>query len=179
MDNQQATQVELAWLAGMLEGDGTLNLRLAWCGRKMKRRYVQTPIEFTNTDKAIIEHCVMICKKLGVNLHVKHTTQLNGPEHKRKVVSTARSHSMAGAMKILPALLPFLVGEKKERARLVLSFVGSRKQQLESGHRSGWHNDVPYTQEQMDTVVSCQHLVSPWKSSESIRLELADNRRAL
>lgn len=174
MDNQQATQVELAWLAGMLEGDGSLNLRLAWTGKNQKRRYVQTPIEFANTDKEIIEQCVNICKKLDVNLYVGHTER-KAPQHQRKIVYHAKSHTMLGAQKILPSVIPFMVGEKRLRARYMLCFCSLRKLQLAAEKSLG--RDLPYDDEQINHVVACQQLVSPWKSPESIRLELAENRR--
>ncbi len=171
MDNQQATQTELAWLAGMLEGDGYINIAFNRVGRKLKRAYALTAIEFMNTDKAIIENVVSIAKKVGINLYVKQAEQKSHLA-RRKILYRASTHRMKSAKPLLEAMRPYLVGEKSQRADYMLAFINSRQKTLAGNRHSGWNNLVKYTPEEIELVVKCKHLVAPWKSSETIRAEL-------
>src|SRR3990167_2233372 len=173
MDNQQATQWELGWLAGMLEGDGHIGIRYNRVGTKNPKRYFLTNIEFTNTDKAIIEKVYDICLKLGTKMHVKTNKELKGKAHRRKVVYCARTHRMSGVEPVLEGLLHYLVGEKRERAYLILRFIKLRKAQHDL-RTKGTGAVIPYTKEEIEIVFSVKQLVNPWKSSEAIRTELQE-----
>lgn len=173
MDYQQATQWELGWLAGMLDGDGHVGIRYNRVGTRSPKRYFLTNIEFTNTDKSIIEKVFDICLKLGTRMHIKLNKELKGKSHRRKLLFVARTHRMTGVEPILRALLPYLVGEKKQRAELVLRFIELRKQQHQIT-KKGTGAIIPYTSEEVEIVFSVKKLVNPWKSSEAIRAELQD-----
>ena len=168
--NQQASSTEVAWMAGMLEGDGHITMRFNRVGKAAKKAYILTAVEFVNTDKAIIEEVVRVCKMLGVNMYVKCSKQ--GSHGKRMALWRCSTHRMKSAKPLLEAMYPYLVGEKKQRAEYMLQFIASRAKTLQTQHHPGWNNPVPYTDEQIDLVVACKHLVTPWKASETIRSEL-------
>jgi len=173
MDNQQATQWELGWLSGMLEGDGHIGIRYSRVGTANPKRYFLTNIEFTNTDKVIIEKVYDICLKLGTKMHIKLNKELKGKAHRRKCVFECRTHRMSGVEPILKAVLPYLVGEKRQRAELVLKFIELRKAQ-HSNRGVGSGKTIPYTREEIEVVYSVKQLINPWKSSEAIRAELRE-----
>src|SRR5579863_6517286 len=68
MDNQQATDYELGWLAGILDGEG-------WIGFSITQKrsgtggsvFAKLEVRVNNTDKAIIDRTAEIMNKLGVN----------------------------------------------------------------------------------------------------------------
>ena len=174
MDNQQESSTGLdgrvRWMTGMLEGDGHITIRFNRVGRAAKKAYVLTTVEFTNTDKAIIEEVVAICKGLGVNMYMKSYKQT--PTFARRLTKwVCVTNRMKSAEPILRAMFPYLIGEKRQRADYMLKFIESRKRTLEGKH-PGWHTKIPYTDEQVELVVACKHLVTPWKSPETIRAAL-------
>src|SRR3990167_8672784 len=72
-DNQQAkaTEIEKAWLAGIIDGEGSVRIdypRIQKAGQR--NGSAQPGIVITNTDWAIIEKSVDICQRIGVSPHV-------------------------------------------------------------------------------------------------------------
>jgi hypothetical protein len=173
MDNQQGTIAELAWLAGIIDGEGWIGFTLAKDQRGNVRRsiLVKTEIRINNCDKAIVDKCIDIWRKVGVNPYIRNY------KHKgiRRRVYELATKNMTGVSKILIAVIPYLVGNKLERAKIMLRFIQSRKRKtkirIPDEHYSGAgpRNFVsPYTEEEVNMVKSCRKLQATG-SSETTR----------
>jgi len=125
MGNQQATREEIGWLAGIIDGEGYLGMRAQIDKRTKRRQPTITPsLHISNTDEAIILKCQNIMRKMGVNPYIRATKANSRVKKDQFHVQIAR---MAKAQTILNAVLPWLTGEKKKRAELIVEFIGIRK----------------------------------------------------
>jgi hypothetical protein len=161
MDNKQATQAELGWLAGIIDGEGYLTLAM----RKQRQRpnYIAC-LEIANTEANIILKAKEIAKKLDVNLHVKHHEP---PKTGNRKYYKLDCHRFKGVKILLTALLPYLVGKAK-RAKLILDFIESRfdgKDEAQPLH----NRNHPYNELELNLVYTVQDLVRSGESSEAIR----------
>lgn len=125
MDNQQErSRLELAWLGGIIDGEGSLTLRKH---RKRKENYIIKPvIVINNTNKIIIDNIIRIYKKNDI----AHWTTL--VEYNNKKWKNYWSISIEGLRRIdraIKILGPWLVG-KKRHAEILKKFCTSRLNKL-------------------------------------------------
>ena len=115
---RQSAGKNLAWLAGFIEGDGSIGL-----GKHVQHnRTTYSPyIRISNTDALLIENCYKILDNLDLKywLHSKKTK--NGTAWDLQVKGFKR------CQKLLPLLIPYLVGKKRKRAELTLEWITSRE----------------------------------------------------
>lgn len=126
MGNQQASDFEIGWLAGIIDGEGYLGITKVNRKDRKSPNCVYTDLQITNTDTQIVERCASIIRKLGVNPYVlekTHNVKLN-PQWKTSYNICLRKFS--DIVKILEAVYPHLGGEKQAKARLLLDFVRTR-----------------------------------------------------
>lgn len=120
--NQQATQAEIGWLAGIIDGEGHIGISLQ--NRKVSRS-VSVDLQIVNTDFALTDRVVEIMNKLGVNPYVRDRV------HNKKTWSTNRIiclRKFASVMRILDAVEDNLTGITREKARLMRLLIESRMQ---------------------------------------------------
>ena len=126
MDNQHTPkETDLAYLAGLIDGEGTVTLEKHGRRRKGNNEMGISPIVLVaNTDYTLIQHTVNLFRKLGVNPYVKS----QNPKKKNRRKKTCYWVTCKGLNKckrILIPLLPYLVG-KQAQARLILEWIESR-----------------------------------------------------
>jgi len=166
MENQQTSLTDLAWLAGIIDGEGWIGFSLAKDDRSKGRRtvVVKTEIKINNTDHEIIAKCYRIWKQIGVNPYYREYSY-KVKSYRKPVYEVATKH-MTGVQKLIKATLPFLTGNKLERAYLILEFIKSRQtagtilipeDQYEGGPRS---LVAPYSDREMEIVIKCRELQS-------------------
>lgn len=110
-------ETDLAWLAGIWDGEGSIFMQV-----QIKRQLTPT-ISMDNTDPAIVAKTVEILKSLGLNIHINEYKNKKGSTRPVWRVATSR----LDYIKIFTdALIPYLQGEKKSKAKLVNQFVTSR-----------------------------------------------------
>ncbi len=140
----QSAGKNLAWLAGFLEGDGSIKLSKT---RMSLDRVIYSPsISFTNTDALIIEECARILKELGIGYYITHKKTTNG---------VAFDIIVKGFKRVLPfavILVEYLVGKKKTELELVIEWIKSRK---ETG------NSKTYTSRELEIPEIIYELHSP------------------
>lgn len=122
MDNKQATsQTDLAYLAGIIDGEGWIGLQK----RLNKRWWTYLPcIRVTNTDPNIIQRVCEIWDGLGVSGHIYETEQ--GPSVSNgKNVMYIQIQKQSVLRTVLEAIIPYLVG-KKARAIMLLRFLNKQ-----------------------------------------------------
>ncbi len=113
-DNQQVTDIEVGWLAGLIDGEGSFDLQSGhqWTPRIM----------ITNTDQRIIDRAVEIIQRLGVGVYVWTQTKHN-PRHKPIKRLAVRGIKRVHAF--LPKIAPALIG-KRDQAEKLLNFTTER-----------------------------------------------------
>ena len=122
MPNQQIT--DLSWLAAMICGEGYVGLEKIQASRTgEKARYFSPRVSIANTDPAIIVRCIEIMKSIKVGYYIMESNRNDGI---RRNLFTARIDKLSSIQKLLDAIIPHMVGEKKARSQLLLEYVNSR-----------------------------------------------------
>lgn len=175
MGNQLATEIEIGWLAGIVDGEAWLGFTLTTCQpdpvRKKPRRqfYVRPEFRINNCDPAIIDRAVEILQKIGVNPYRR--TQKTSQS--RRLIHECSCKNMKAVEAILLAIGEHLTGNKKERSEILLEFIASRRATEtillapDNGQITGqtWpRRRKPYSEEQLSLVEACRRLQNPGAS---------------
>ncbi len=153
MDNQQVTQIELGWLAGFIDGEGYIGIQI----QKGKSKYTtyQVAIQVSNTDMEMVLRAQTIIQKMGINPYIRTHGFGDRNQPNRKTVYVLIIRRMKGVSTVLKIVSPFLTGEKRERAILVLEYCLSR---AESHIRGSHYNQYTERESQIvDLCVAKQH----------------------
>ena len=119
MDNQQATDIKLIYLAGLMDGEGCFTINLIRA-RKSTPRYKAT-IQFTNTDVNLVNFFIDFCKKRNL---VTYTRVRTGNKRRRDCYDV-KITSLKSMKTFCEMIIPHLIGKKSE-AEIVLKFINSR-----------------------------------------------------
>ena len=120
MDNQQATEAELGWLAGIIDGEGTITIQRRMRHKKYPEYEARICIVNTNTD--IIYKCDELFHKMNITPY--HQIPNDGA-HNKLPLYEIRITRLAYIKILLDSIVIYLVG-KKSQAQLVLQYVNSR-----------------------------------------------------
>ncbi len=131
MDNQQERfENKMVWLAAIIEGEGWISLGKAYSHvkNKKKRIYYKPQIGAVNSDKLIMDEV----KKLFTLLALKFRHQLRQGKIGndgifRKDRYEVSVSSVKDIVNLSKAILPYMIGEKKNRFYKVLEFIDIRK----------------------------------------------------
>lgn len=142
MDNQQERfDLELAWLAGIIEGEGWISLTIVSSEKSNKSKLpaFTAVIGITNTDFQIIEKIESIFKKLDLKYRRYYRAAKIGSDgisRKEKIDLSvyARNH----LKKLITSILPYVHGEKKNRIEKLLQFFQIRDSKPRSGRKSSY-----------------------------------------
>jgi len=179
MDNQQATEAELGWLAGIIDGEGWLGMSIEtehWyrLGYNTRQKSIKVEIKVVNTDPAIVEKTAEIMRKLDVNVYIRCTH----PKGVKMPVYEASTKRMAPVQRVLQAVRIYLVGTKQLRADLILRFIELRQANQgvpnpayadNAKGRRGPRTIRPYTAEELELVEQCRALQARSGASETTR----------
>ena len=161
MGNQQ--ERSLSWLAGIIEGEGTISVQVYTL--KDGRVRLTPFIAIVNTDMAILNEAQRILDTLT-----------------RGEKSNARRCKFAGTnipcavlrvdgetcLPVVKALLPRMIGNKRRNAEVVKQYIEGRKHSLLLRDTTGRLQRAGYTHEEIDLICSIRtHKMA--KSSETIR----------
>ena len=117
MDNQQVTTHQLAWLAGIWDGEGSFCIVY-----DSNERYVPR-ITLSNTDVVMINEIIKIFDKSNIHGNLWQETTSRKQNHKKAYHITI--NKMNDVKVITELMLPYLIS-KKPRAELLIRFVNSR-----------------------------------------------------
>lgn len=165
-DNQQVTSIELAWLAGFVDGEG--HIAIMRIPKKNRQGFTFAPIiRIANTNAQAISKIVEIYDKLGASSHIV-SIESKTNNHKDKYY--LQTQNMASCKIILDALLPHLF-VKSAQAKIVLRFVNRRKALAVAEPNRKLR---PYTEDDHNDFVSSRVLNKTGKEGtpETIRLAL-------
>jgi len=143
--NPQAkvTEIEKAWLAGIIDGEGSLRIDYP-----REKGSASPRIIITNNDWALIEKVVDICQRIGVTPHV---AQRKG---RRSFTKDVQILNMTKLLTILPAVMPYLTGQKEKQAIILFNFCKQRKELVVNSLSNG---DRTYTKEQINMIYEIQN----------------------
>ena len=158
LDNPQANPVEIGWLVGMIEGEGSFVMN-----RANYQRQIQARMMWSNTDAEIVQRFISILDKLKVRRHVcnnRRNSRLG-----KKPRTDVQVYRYIDVVRLMDVVLPWMTpGIKKERALCVDRFVRSRLAQLNASDPKrnllrGWNNQQrAYTPEQQSILEHFQSL---------------------
>lgn len=131
-----ATDVEIGWLAGIVDGEGTIAFSVYKAPGYRDIR-VKPQIIVTNTDKALIERVAQIYGRLGVGAHLqtrtsRHPTAFTAAQY--RPLHVANVSGFKRVARLLPIITPNLVTSKREKGEMVLRYINMRlKKTAEKG----------------------------------------------
>lgn len=163
MGNQQ--ERSFAWLAGIVDGEGTVSVQ---CYTLPDGRVRLVPfVSIANTDKGILDECCEILARMGVK-HQRLVIPNNsgGFQNSRKVFNI-RVDGQKPVKVVLEALQPFLRSVKREKAASVLKFIESRMLRGVERNERGHCRRVEYSRAEVE-MLSSVRCHSRAKSSETI-----------
>lgn len=133
--NQQQTvqEVELSWLAGFLEGDGSMQLTMVNSPKSAMGKAINVWVSFDNTDAAVINRIIDILDRYGVGHYdgqkfIKPIYKEDGSYYQSriKICLFVRISKIQGVLKVLSGLSPYLTGQKKAQAEIIMRFAKNR-----------------------------------------------------
>lgn len=123
MDNPHILESELGYLAGIIDGEGTITLERSGKRRLCGVMGLVPKVVVANSNEAIVNYVIMLFKKIGITPYIK--TQIAGKYGRHKKMYWIIFHGLTRTTKALTILLPYLVG-KLAQAQLVLEFNAYR-----------------------------------------------------
>ena len=150
--------VKLAWLAGILDGEGCFSI-FHRTNRSKNGNLIITPsasITITNSNLAVIDECINLLNNLGIKFVLK-----NPRNSTTRVLERLDIRNYTSIMNLIDVLLPFLIG-KNEQASLMREFV------YKASHRLGFRG----TKEREEYLVKISELN---KSGQVIRRDYTPN----
>lgn len=140
MDNQQERfDLDLAWLAGIIEGEGWISLTIV---NSLKRNKKHLPafvpqIGVVNTDEKLMEKAREVWDKLKLKYRkqiVEAYIGTDGINRKKKWQMSVSSKD--SITKLSNAILPYMHGIKKDRINKIFEFYKIRESKPKSGKNS-------------------------------------------
>lgn len=110
MDNQQVTQTQLAWLAGMWDGEGHFSMR-----RTVLKAY-NTPqysprVGLTNSNTAMLSEARRILDALGISYFFREHSAGGGFDGSSKQVWQISIETLTHAKALITAIRPYIIGK--------------------------------------------------------------------
>lgn len=142
-DNQQEILLtgEIAWLAGVIECDGTIALS-CHIRKKEAKPKVNVEIKLYNTDGGIITKSVDIISKLNLSHYITEYTQKpidmkNGKSYgNNKTMLTLSVRKMKDAYILAKLLYPWMAGEKANRLALIIQYLARRLEKIKNNFKN-------------------------------------------
>lgn len=125
MGNQQVTELELGWLAGIYDGDGYIGFSRQ---NTKKCPSIRPDVQLVNCDVEIIAKVIAILRKIGINPYIRERIHNKKDPNKKKwsrnfIVSFSR---FAQIKRFIDTIGHALTGEKHYRAEIMIKLVNSR-----------------------------------------------------
>lgn len=142
MDNPQVTEIELSWLAGIWDGEGTISVRL---NRKIMQ--ISPRLNVVNTNPHIMSRVDDILTRIGVVHYIREKGE-GGFGGSNKQCWIICIDTLRGSFIWLQYVKPYLVGKVKQ-AEFLEKFVNSRIFRRIKATRN---SDAPYSKEELLAV---------------------------
>ena len=127
------TEMDRAWLAGIWDGEGSIALfRNEEKNGSVK---IKPVVNFVNTDIGIINEALRILHEADCSVYIVNRNQSTKNSKHRDVIEV-RCSTIVGIKKILELISPYLRGDKKHKAEILLRYCARREQKFLQGDRS-------------------------------------------
>ena len=178
-DNQQEIGL-VGWLAGIIDGEGTVSLTISRRANRSQMIRVQPKVSIANTDMGIIDRCLKALHQIGVGHYQRNERRPAGhvlgvPVSKFKPVTTLEISGLKRVKTLLGAVRPYLAGEKANRADLLLKFISGRIGYAENSKKA---QNVAYRQEDVENALAFLR-VTRTKNIENIAKILNEHTREM
>ena len=148
MDNQQERlELNMNWFAGFFEAEGWFSLMKTTRIYKGQEVNMYVPVcGICNTDFVILESIESLLKSNGIAYQLHRRMPRKATYKKNWQINI---QAMKRCMAFIEWILPYLVGEKKNKAIGILEFCKRRKEKVSSG----WCG-VSYSEEDINLYAS-------------------------
>jgi len=120
------TDTDIAWLAGIVDGEGTISVHRS-NAKRYKHPYLVPVLQIANTDLRILEKARSVLTAITGNPHNLIVSNKGGNGCKRGYrIKVGTQHEL---VLVLPLLMPFLQG-KAEQASITLDFCKRKHARL-------------------------------------------------
>jgi len=155
-----AEDIELAWFAGIFEGEGSLVMCLT--NRKEGGLHLACQASLTNTDANLIDEVSQISRKYQIEPVIRWRENKNHPTWKIK--GEVWWYGQTKLLSLCRLLLPYIRGEKKSKSEKIIQYLEVRK------NRKTYHEN--------HDMGMLQSIINPKISStQSLRLDEAILRK--
>jgi hypothetical protein len=161
---ENITNEELAYLAGIFDGEGSFYFNLhKWTPERpySQGRYYSWGAEIANNDKNLLEWIksrfggnLMVLKRHGANVQIPYRLMFRKSEF----------------LSLLPKIMPYLI-VKKRRAELLLEFASSRKKNPRNT-KNGQLIPNPYSKRELEIIKEVYALNQRGKIRNSLYLDI-------
>ena len=153
----------LAWLAGILEAEGSISFQ-AYI-KKNGCVMIQPYLCIVNTDEKIIDECMKLMRQI-LEGEKNAKPRICGHSGTNRKCVNLRVDGRSCRI-ILKVLLPYIVGEKRHNAEVVIKYIDNRDGLMFSRDKLGRLRRKGYTRKEIELVCSIRtHKLA--KSSETI-----------
>jgi len=142
-DNQQVSEVEKAWLAGIIDGEGCITISMV-PRPKVQKKYYTPVVDIANICPILMAKVIDIINKIGCGKYIS-MRRFEPNRGKRRTAIDVRVMGLMRVPKLLVAVLPYLVS-KQEEALITIRFCQMR---LLADSPAPKHA-IPYTEEEME-----------------------------
>ena|SRR3990167_4195206 len=137
-------QTDLAWLGAMMNGEGYVDVELV---KAKTKTYFSPRCSIANTDPSIIVRVSDIYRQLGVSYWVGKI----GKKGYRQCYAI-RCDRTSSLHILLTTIIPWMVGEKQAKAKLVLEYLNSRIRRTGGKLGRNQHSSIPYNDNEKGIV---------------------------
>ena len=163
MGNQQ--ERSLSWLAGILDGEGTISAQVITMSDGRVR--ITPFVGIVNTDEGILDGCREILNSAGVK-HRTYAKPIIGSGFEGRIAcANIRIDGHKPVQILLPLVMPYLRSVKREHAQKVLQFISMRTVGLFEHDERGRIRRREYTRAEVE-ILSSVRTHARAKSSETI-----------
>jgi len=143
MDNPQVTDLEIAWLAGIWDGEGTISVR-----KNIRIKQYSPRVSMVNTNAAMLSKVAQILEGLGIKFHLREKGQggFDGSSKQCWIISVEH---LTGAQNLVSTMMPYLTA-KKPQGELLLRFVKNSSSLY--GTEAGGNGYAPYNEDELRTL---------------------------
>ena len=139
---QEYDPLHIAYLAGIIDGEGSIYIGNYSCNKTTGARYFQTNIQVTNTDKPLID---WLFEKFGGRVNTRTPGQIAKNSRKQPYVWTISGDLLTH---ICELILPFLIC-KKRQCEIMLKMRATFSSEHQP--KKGQHGIQPLDKELLDT----------------------------
>lgn len=163
MDNQQERRDAAIYLAAMIQAEGSMILRWAYHGgRKRDSASVEARVVMYNTEEEVIHVIQKYCRILDAGEHI-YVYSRKGVGFGSKPLYMVNIRGFKRLARLLPHVIPFLVGEKLGMSITMFCLSENRSKVMAT---------QPYTEEEMRMVNTFPSWSRRHESSEANTLDI-------